>query len=303
MEESAGNCCSRFFVQINDAHYSYDTPHILYVLGFFSFPASFRLAAAREFELAGFHDWILLEASGRLGGRILTTFFDDGTPVEIGQRYVQGIQRNPLYDLAKEIDFRMHPVNWNKVTVWDENVEEVQKPPWSEWDKAFSCAEEIGKVLNEDKDDYEVIFGRDVLDQCGWEDEINSPVRDAVAWLDMEFEYGCSPDEASSSRKPKEVDIASPWILTNPSTSSFSTSLLGTPFPSLRILISDLMITTVQMRRALRSLLTICCKILMNQRSNWVTESRRLTQTVKAASTVMAASSLMSQQLKVALKR
>jgi len=200
--------------------------------------ASFRLAAAREFELADFNDWMLLEASDHLGGRILTnkeTY--NGIPVEIGQRYIQEIQRNPLYDLAREIGFRMHPVNWNKVVVYDENVKEVKKPPFTEWDKAFGCAEELGKVLNQDKDDY-VIDGREVLAQCGWEDETNTPVRDAIAWLDMEFEYGCNPDEASfvfvASRKSPKASAkeSQPCFI-----SSVSTSFLGMPFPSLGTLI------------------------------------------------------------------
>jgi polyamine oxidase len=166
------------------------------------------LSAANEFQRAGMDDWVLLEAKNRLGGRFLTVFMksekgcpDRGCPIEIGQRYVQGIQGNPLYDLAKDIGFRMHQVNWNKMIVFDENTIEVKRPPFMEWEKAFTCAEELGDQLNQDPNAKTVIDGQFLLEQCGWKNE--TAVKNALQWLEMEFEYGCAPDQFAAYAFPE----------------------------------------------------------------------------------------------------
>jgi len=171
------------------------------------------VSAAREFAKAGFDDWLLFEQwNDRLGGRLFTrkmgagsdTCPADGCPVEIGARYIQGIQRNPVYDLLKNgIGFRMHQVNYNKVLVFDENGEEEKKPPWHEWDSAFVCAEELGNELNQIPNNNEEKDGRSLLasDQCGWNND--TPVKDAIEWFDMEFEYGRSPEQVGAYAFPE----------------------------------------------------------------------------------------------------
>lgn len=152
-----------------------------------------------------------MEQEPRLGGRLSTERMGVGNagcpvagcPVEIGARYVQGIQRNPIWDIlsSKEVDFRMHHVNYNKVLVYDEDVNEVKKPPFIQWDKAFGCAEELGDKLNQDLSADVVANGESLLDQCEWDND--SPVKDAIAWFDMEFEYGRRPEQFAAYAFPE----------------------------------------------------------------------------------------------------
>jgi hypothetical protein len=181
------------------------------------------VAAARELENAGMHDWILIEQwDDRLGGRFFTSYLGEGSdgcpaqgcPVEIGQRYIQGIQRNPLWDLAQSINFRSHHVNYNKVIVYDTDGKVVKKPPFIEWEKAFTCAEKAGLILNCEPSQFTQDpcppftpkDGRQLLDDCGWKPDSEhdlSQVKDAIEWFDMDFEYGRAPENCSAYAFPE----------------------------------------------------------------------------------------------------
>lgn len=51
----------------------------------------------------GFTDFIILEASGRTGGRIYTINIDgDGRKAEMGANWIHGIERNPIFKLADD---------------------------------------------------------------------------------------------------------------------------------------------------------------------------------------------------------
>jgi len=167
------------------------------------------LAAARELARAGMDDYLVLEAfDDHLGGRFWTEkeAFGEGTPtIEYGIRYVQGLQRNPLFELTKNvIGMRMHQVNYNKVEVYDENTQVLANPdiPWMEWDKAFVCAEEAGDALNQAGIDSSWQNGEVLLeDECGWIND--SPIKDVLEWFDMDFEYGDAPINVSAYAFPE----------------------------------------------------------------------------------------------------
>ncbi|KAK3094971.1 hypothetical protein FSP39_008532 [Pinctada imbricata] len=61
------------------------------------------LAAAEKLTKFGFHNYKILEASDRIGGRIHTV--EDGNPdekkVELGATWIHGQKKNPVFELAK----------------------------------------------------------------------------------------------------------------------------------------------------------------------------------------------------------
>uniref|UniRef100_A0A0B6ZE42 Amine oxidase domain-containing protein n=1 Tax=Arion vulgaris TaxID=1028688 RepID=A0A0B6ZE42_9EUPU len=61
------------------------------------------LAAGKYLELEGLNDYIILEASDRIGGRIWSVPIDNnGHKVEMGATWIHGVKHNPIYKLADE---------------------------------------------------------------------------------------------------------------------------------------------------------------------------------------------------------
>ncbi len=60
------------------------------------------LAAARELQ-AHEYDVIVIEARGRIGGRVWTSHEWEDIPLDLGASWIHGVKGNPLTDLADEI--------------------------------------------------------------------------------------------------------------------------------------------------------------------------------------------------------
>ncbi|BFZ02164.1 hypothetical protein BsWGS_05203 [Bradybaena similaris] len=61
------------------------------------------LAAGKYLELEGFKDYVVLEASDRIGGRIWSVPVDNnGHKAEMGANWIHGVKHNPIYKLADE---------------------------------------------------------------------------------------------------------------------------------------------------------------------------------------------------------
>ncbi|XP_005092230.1 spermine oxidase [Aplysia californica] len=61
------------------------------------------LAAGKYLQLEGFNDFLILEASDRIGGRIWSVPVDDnGHKAELGANWIHGVKHNPIYKIADE---------------------------------------------------------------------------------------------------------------------------------------------------------------------------------------------------------
>lgn len=66
------------------------------------------ISAAKRLEDAGIKDFVILEATNRIGGRIKKTEFA-GYTVEMGANWLHGVggrMRNPLYEMSKQIHLK-----------------------------------------------------------------------------------------------------------------------------------------------------------------------------------------------------
>lgn len=63
------------------------------------------ITAAKTLHENGIEDFIILEGSERIGGRMRCTEFA-GTVIELGANWVQGIKNNPIWDLAKKYNLQ-----------------------------------------------------------------------------------------------------------------------------------------------------------------------------------------------------
>lgn len=74
------------------------------------------LAAARRLRQAG-HRVTILEARGRLGGRVVTSDAV-GVPIDLGAAWIHGDDGNPLTKLAEEAGARTVPTDWDSLAVY-----------------------------------------------------------------------------------------------------------------------------------------------------------------------------------------
>lgn len=81
---------------------------------------------ARELDKAGV-DFLILEASNRVGGRI-SEFRFGGYTLERGANWIQGLRGNPVWDLKKEYGLKGVRNDFDDIVVFDADGTEVEAP-------------------------------------------------------------------------------------------------------------------------------------------------------------------------------
>ena len=80
--------------------------------------------AAKIFHENGMTDFIILEASTRMGGRMLKTEFA-GVTVEKGAGWIHGIEENPIWELAQKYNISGQKTTYNSYVAVDDNGNNV----------------------------------------------------------------------------------------------------------------------------------------------------------------------------------
>ncbi len=75
------------------------------------------LAAARQLADEGF-DVVVLEAQGRIGGRIRTDM-SLGYPLDLGASWIHGVRGNPMTEIADAIDAPRVRTDYDSMIVYD----------------------------------------------------------------------------------------------------------------------------------------------------------------------------------------
>ena len=155
------------------------------------------ITAAKTLHDAGFHNFRILEASDRIGGRIRETRLGEHT-VELGAMWVYGRGSNPLYDLAQKYNISLVESEIDNWTVRDESGADVTTD-------ANTALENLTDVLNtfnrhgtqtklNRTPDYSV---QSALRHFQWRPK--TAVDDAVETFLLDFETGVSPDLLSGA--------------------------------------------------------------------------------------------------------
>ncbi|XP_021718950.1 polyamine oxidase-like [Chenopodium quinoa] len=100
------------------------------------------ISAAKDLHDQGVKDFIFLEATDRIGGRIHKTEFA-GHAVEMGANWLHGVggpRKNPMYEIAKEIKLRSFYSDWNNIS-YNSYKQEGGRYSKEEVDAALDMAE------------------------------------------------------------------------------------------------------------------------------------------------------------------
>ena len=163
------------------------------------------IRAARTLYDEKITDFLVLEATDRIGGRLLLKNIEEkygGGAVELGGNWVHGAEDNPIWTLVKKAGLS-HVVTMNKPTpgkyiVLDENGADVTAQDGHEkmGSAVEKCLEELKKP-----EDFSVRYG---LNECGWVPE--HPAQTAIEYYSYDFDAADPPELLSSGVLLKSGD-------------------------------------------------------------------------------------------------
>ncbi|XP_041368568.1 polyamine oxidase 1-like [Gigantopelta aegis] len=147
------------------------------------------LTAAKTLSENNVTDFVILEGSDRIGGRIKHGFIGS-TTVELGSNYIVGTTGNPVWDLASGYNLSGVVTNYDNVTVLDAFGTDVTNTEaaaaWVKWKSAIGV---LGKKYSDIRankiEDIAVGVG---LKLGGWYPD--SPVKRAIQWYEsVDFSF------------------------------------------------------------------------------------------------------------------
>lgn len=109
------------------------------------------LAAARRLADEGY-SVIVLEARNRIGGRVWTNN-DLGIPLDMGASWIEGIDGNPLMEIANANNIETQPTDEDSVIVYDTDGSELSDEKEAYMDELDEAIDEAADGLSEETDE------------------------------------------------------------------------------------------------------------------------------------------------------
>ena len=166
--------------------------------------------AAKTLFDAGITNFKVLEATNRIGGRVLLHKFKTGGAVELGANWVHGPKSNPIWKLVDDaklgyVKTMIEPTE-NAYIVIDENGVDITAQDGHERMKEVNvCVENLIEKLKEGgKADMPM---RTALGKCNWLP--TTPAETSTEYFYHDFDAAVSPEEISSGinlRSDAEID-------------------------------------------------------------------------------------------------
>ena len=154
--------------------------------------------AAKTLHEAGHEDFLLLEAATRVGGRMWNVPFG-GQTIELGASFFHGINGNPVFERAEELDFEYKLTNIVDFSARDEEGNNVTPQLMATYLQFLSIANNVADYAfmlqceEEDKADTSV---RRALFQHGWDPKTD--IEKAVEFVGLEVHHSDYLEDAST---------------------------------------------------------------------------------------------------------
>ncbi|CAH1265022.1 KDM1B [Branchiostoma lanceolatum] len=157
------------------------------------------ISAARSLNQSGLTDFVILEGTGRIGGRVWSVQFG-GKTIDIGGNWVHGLSDdNPVWVMVKSYNMTGIVSNWDNIKVRNSSGHDVT----SQWHTVLVSLDEPSEAA------YDLAVERNATGQpdmplraalksCGWNP--TSSMEKAVEYASYDWGYGEEPDVTSLLR-------------------------------------------------------------------------------------------------------
>eukprot|EP00058_Branchiostoma_floridae_P002571 XP_002588059.1 hypothetical protein BRAFLDRAFT_83047 [Branchiostoma floridae] len=153
------------------------------------------IAAAKTLHENGVDDFVILEGSDRIGGRMRQAEFG-GVKVEIGANWVQGLHDNPIWDLAQKYNISGKISDYDSVVIRNKTGNDVTDQAEEAWERLGTAQEYLGEWRERIRDEkLPDVSLRVALKLGGWRPK--TPLEKVIEYFDYEFEYADAPEVTS----------------------------------------------------------------------------------------------------------
>lgn len=154
------------------------------------------VVAAKTLHEMGHDNFIILEATDRIGGRSREVHLG-GYTLEAGSMYIHGLGNNPLYKMAQDYNMSYVTTNYDDVIVYDEVGNDVT----DQFDAAYEVFEVASEKLAKERKAMQEMQKpdttlRQLFVSAGWFP--NTSIDDAVEFYEYDFDVSHSPDSISA---------------------------------------------------------------------------------------------------------
>ena len=153
------------------------------------------ISAAKTLHDSGMTDFIIIEGSDRIGGRLKSAAFA-GKTIEIGGNWIHGTNGNPIWKIAQKHKLAGIISNFDSYTVRDEHGEDVTEDADQQYDSLGLAEDKVEEILRRKlRDNSGDIPLRVALTMSGWKP--HTPIQNAIDYWEYDHEY-CSTAEMTS---------------------------------------------------------------------------------------------------------